>query len=45
MILAKVLWNFDLELSESMKGKDWSDQLVFLLHEKTPMNVRMSPRA
>ncbi|KAM0801503.1 toxin biosynthesis cytochrome P450 monooxygenase [Usnea florida] len=45
MILAKVLWNFDLELSERMRGKDWSDQLVFLLNEKTPMYVRMSPRA
>lgn len=45
MVLAKVLWNFDLELSEKMMGGDWSDQKVYLLNEKTPMYVKMSPRA
>lgn len=44
MVLAKVLWNFDLELSEKMTGRDWSDQKVYLLNEKTPMYVKMRPR-
>lgn len=44
MVLAKVLWNFDLELSEKMMGGDWSDQKVYLLNEKTPMYVKMRPR-
>lgn len=43
LILAKVLWNFDLELSEKMVG-DWSDQRVYLANEKTPMYVKMKPR-
>lgn len=44
MILAKVLLNFDLELSEKMMEGDWSDQKVYLLNEKTPMYVKMTPR-
>lgn len=44
MVLAKVLLNFDLELSEKMTGVDWSDQKVYLLSEKTPMYVKMTPR-
>ncbi len=44
MVLAKVLWNFDLELSEKMMGGDWSDQKVYLLNELTPMYVKMMPR-
>ena len=44
MVLAKVLWNFDLELSEKMAEGDWSDQKVYLLNEKMPMYVKMRPR-
>ena len=44
MVLAKVLWNFDLKLSEKMMGGDWSDQKVYLLNEKTPMYVKMWAR-
>ena len=44
MVLAKVLWNFDLELSEKMMGEDWSDQKVYLLNEKTPFYIKMRPR-
>ena len=45
LVLAKVVWNFDLELSEKMIGGDWSDQKVYLLNETTPMYVKMRPRA
>ena len=44
MVLVKVLWNFDLELSEKMMGGDWSDQKVYLLNEKTPMYVKIRSR-
>ena len=44
MVLAKVLWNYDLELSEKMMEGDWTDQKVYLLNEKTPMYVKMRPR-
>ena len=44
MVLAKVVWNFDLELSESLMRGDWSDQKVYLLNEKLPMYVKMRPR-
>ena len=44
IILAKLLWNFDLELSEKMEGGDWTDQKVYLMNEKAPMYVKMSSR-
>ena len=44
MVLAKVLWNFDLELAEKMKEGDWTDQKVYLLNQKMPMYVKMRPR-
>ena len=44
LVLAKVLWNFDLELSEKMMEGDWSDQKVYLLNQKMPMYVKMMPR-
>lgn len=44
LILAKVVWNFDLELSEKTK-EDWSDQKIWLMHEGAPLYVKISPRA
>ncbi|KAL8765652.1 MAG: hypothetical protein Q9209_007332 [Squamulea sp. 1 TL-2023] len=44
LILCKVLWNFDMELAEGNK-EDWSmEQKVFLLHERTPLYVKLTPR-
>lgn len=43
LILAKVVWSFDLELSKN-NAEDWSDQKVFLLNEKIPMYVRLKAR-
>ena len=43
LILTKVIWSFDLELGEGNKD-DWSDQRVWLLHEKAPLYVKISPR-
>ncbi|KAI4177418.1 MAG: hypothetical protein LQ343_000399 [Gyalolechia ehrenbergii] len=44
LILCKVLWNFDMELAEGNKD-DWSmEQKVYLLHERTPLYVKLRPR-
>ncbi|KAL8886285.1 MAG: hypothetical protein Q9215_005980 [Flavoplaca cf. flavocitrina] len=44
LILCKVLWHFDLKLAEGNK-EDWSmEQRVFLLHERTPVFVKLTPR-
>jgi averantin hydroxylase len=40
LILAKVLFNFDLELDEGKTGQ-WLDQKVFTLWEKKPLWVRV----
>ena len=44
LILAKILWNFDLELAGDGNGKDWiTTQKVFILWEKGPLNVFLKP--
>ncbi|KAF8849394.1 putative Averantin oxidoreductase [Acephala macrosclerotiorum] len=42
LILAKMLWNFDLELQDDIL--DWSNQKVWLLWEKGPLHVKLIPR-
>ena len=44
LVLAKLIWSFDLELSEKNQG-DWTDQKVYFLNEKLPMYVTLQPRA
>jgi cytochrome P450 len=42
LILAKVLFNFDLELCPESDG--WlQDQRVYVLWQKTPLMVRLKP--
>lgn len=43
LILAKVIWHFDLELSEKNVG-EWNDQKVYLINEKTPLYVKIRSR-
>ncbi|KAG6353910.1 hypothetical protein INS49_005167 [Diaporthe citri] len=44
IILARVLWNFDLKLAD--ESKDWlSRQKIYLLWEKSPLYVYLTPRA
>lgn len=44
LILARVLWNFDMRLAED--SKDWIDkQKIYLLWEKGPLNVYLTPRS
>jgi cytochrome P450 len=37
MVLARLLWNFDIELMP--ESAEWNQQRVFLLYEKRPLNV------
>ncbi|CAG7919698.1 unnamed protein product [Penicillium olsonii] len=43
LILALLIWNFDLELSEDCS--DWADQRAFIIWDKGPLWVRLTPRA
>lgn len=40
LILVKVLWHFDLVLSERNEG-DWCDQKSYMAHEKKPLYVKL----
>jgi len=42
VILARILWNFDLELEE--RSRMWAvDMKMFLLWEKPPLYVTLTP--
>lgn len=43
LILAKMIWSFELELMSDNK-EDWDDQKIWILHERVPLNVKISPR-
>ncbi|KAF2176727.1 cytochrome P450 [Zopfia rhizophila CBS 207.26] len=43
LIIATVLFHFDLELQEC--SKDWTEQKVYAIWEKNPLMVRLKPRA
>lgn len=41
-IMARILWNFDLELCDD--SKDWARQKVFILWDKPALNVKLRVR-
>jgi len=41
LILARVIWNFDLKLAD--ESQDWSDQSVYTFWEKKPLDVVLTP--
>ncbi|KFY45029.1 hypothetical protein V495_03143 [Pseudogymnoascus sp. VKM F-4514 (FW-929)] len=43
LILAQVIWNFDMELTT--ESENWADQKIFSLWEKTPLYVKLTPVA
>lgn len=43
LILARLLWNFDLELCDSSGG--WDDQKAWMAWIKPALRVRVIPRA
>ena len=42
LILAKLVWNFDLAISPEKGLKKWEQQAIFWFWDKQPMNVRIS---
>jgi cytochrome P450 len=42
VILARVLWTFDLELCE--ESRDWKDQKVFVIWERGPLMCKLTMR-
>jgi hypothetical protein len=44
LVLARMLWNFDLVLSEEQQGGDWADQAVYILWQKESLNVQIIAR-
>ncbi|KAL0938610.1 trichothecene c-15 hydroxylase [Colletotrichum truncatum] len=43
LILARMIWNFDMKLSEESRGWDEKSQ-VYLLWDKGPLNIYLTPR-
>ncbi|KAF2195825.1 cytochrome P450 [Zopfia rhizophila CBS 207.26] len=41
LVLASILWNFDMELAEGSDG--WLDQQTFVLWKKGPLMVKLTP--
>lgn len=42
LILAKIIWNFDLAIEDD--SRDWlKDQPVYALWDKPALNVRLTP--
>lgn len=41
LILARLLWNFDLELMP--ESRNWNDQKIYTLWEKGAMDVKLTP--
>ena len=43
MLLAMMLWNFDIELPNEMKN--WPEECKgYMIWDKPPLNVRLTPR-
>ena len=39
--MARIIYNFDLELAD--KEKNWLDQNIYILWEKEPLYIRLTP--
>ena len=44
LVLARVLWNFDLELCDDTDA-DWLDQAAYVTWQRKALIVRLRPRA
>ena len=42
LVLAQILWNFDMEILE--KSKSWINHLSYVLWDKPPLWVHLTPR-
>ena len=41
LILAKMLWHFDIGLAEP--EKEWTDQMIYTTWEKIPLMITLTP--
>lgn len=44
LILSRIIWNFDLSFPKEMRAYDWAKQKTYVLVEKQPLKVRLTPR-
>lgn len=44
LIIAKMIWTFDLDLSDRNTKLDWTDQKIWLSYEKEPLWVTIKRR-
>lgn len=42
VILARVIWNFDLKVADD--STNWTEQKLYGLWKKGPLNVHLTPR-
>lgn len=42
VILARVIWNFDMQIADD--SRNWTEQELFGLWKKGPLNVHLKPR-
>ena len=43
LILAKMVWNFDIELTAN-NVEDWTEQKIHTLPETLPLNIRLEKK-
>lgn len=43
LVLAKLLWNFDLAFQDEDQGRAWINQKITLVWVKTPLMVKLTP--
>ena len=41
LILARIIYNFNMELGD--KSEDWLDQNIYILWQKRPLSVILTP--
>jgi cytochrome P450 len=44
LVIARILWNFDISMGDPSKPLDWNSLKTYLLVEKEPVLVRLKPR-
>ena len=45
LIVAKMVWNFDMDLDVGSAATDWLDQKAFFSWEKKPLKVQIRSRS
>lgn len=45
LILARIIWNFDMHLADNSHGFVENGKVYYLSWDKAPMNVHLTPRS